>query len=93
MDKQKIKIQADGENCQAAYSIVNKNFSFNKMKMVCESMMFGAVVLLMFVAAFLLTVPYDYWVISLIVNILSFGTCWFVLSFVLAIIFSYVVVD
>ena len=44
---QKIKIQAEGKNCQAAYTINNYNLSLMHVQNLCDWTMLGAGIILL----------------------------------------------
>ena len=69
----KIKIQAEGKNCQAAYNINNYGVSRVHLRDLCDWVMIGSGVVLILSEVLLFTVMHDFWGSLLCLILFGFG--------------------
>lgn len=77
----KIKIQAEGKNCQAAYTINNYSLSLTHVQNLCDWMMIGSGVILLLSIIGLSFAMHDYWATMLCLIIFGFGMFLFFFAF------------
>lgn len=77
----KVKIKADGENCQAAYIINNHGISRVHMQNLCDWVMIGSSVILILSIILFSIVMHDFWATMLCLFIYGFGVVVFFISF------------
>lgn len=77
----KIKIQAEGKNSQAAYTINNYNLSLMHVQNLCDWTMLGAGIILLLSIIGLSFAMHDYWATMLCFIIFGFGMFLFFLAF------------
>jgi len=77
----KIKIEAKGESCQAAYIIHNNGISRVQMQNLCDWVMIGSGVLLLLSIICLSFAMHDYWATMLCLILFGFGMFLFFLAF------------
>ncbi len=77
----KIKIRAEGDNCQAAYTINNYYTPVLHLKNVCDWVMFGSGVILLLSIILLSFFMHDYWATMLCLFIFGFGFVLFCAAF------------
>ena len=77
----KIKIQAEGKNCQAAYNISNYGVSRVHLRDLCDWVMIGSGVVLILSEVLLFMVMHDFWGSLLCLILFGFGMFLFFLAF------------
>lgn len=86
---QKIKIQAEGKNCQAAYTINNYSASLSSIKKLCDWMMIGSGIILLLTIILFSIVAGDYWATIMCMIFFGFGMLLFSFAFLLFLYFEY----
>jgi len=82
MEPVRLKIKAEGDNCQAAHTINNNySVSFTHIKKLCDWVMIGSGVILIFSIICLSMVMHDYWATMLCFIIFGFGFVLFFAAF------------
>lgn len=77
----KIKIQAEGKNCQAAYTINNYGLSITHIQNLCDWVMIGSGVILLLSIIGLSLSMHDYWATMLCIIMFGFGMVLFFFAF------------
>ncbi len=77
----KIKIQAEGDNCQAAYTINNYSLSLTHVQNLCDWVMIGSGMILLLSIIGLSFAMHDYWATMLCLIIFGFGMFLFFFAF------------
>ncbi len=78
---ERVKINANGESCQAAYIINNNGITRAQMQNLCDWVMIGSGVVLILSEVLLFTVMHDFWGSLLCLILFGFGMFLFFLAF------------
>ena len=77
----KIKIRAEGDNCQAAYTINNYSLPLTHVQNLCDWVMIGSGMILLLSIILLSFFMHDYWATMLCLFIFGFGFVLFCAAF------------
>nr|WP_298892209.1 hypothetical protein [uncultured Acinetobacter sp.] len=77
----KIKIRAEGDNCQAAHTINNYSLSSAHVQNLCDWVMIGSGVIMLFSITGLIFAKHDFWATMLCLIIFGVGMFLFLIAF------------
>lgn len=88
---EKIKIKAEGKNCQAAYTINNYILPITHIQNLCDWVMIGSCIISLLSIICLSFFMHDYWAKMLCMIIFGFGVFLFFFGFLPFIYFEYAI--
>ncbi len=89
---EKLKIQAEGKNSQAAYNIVNQKFygiTHIHARRLCDWLMIGAGIFLLVTLIAFSFFMHDFVASLFFLGVYAFGSVWFIAAFTAFLFFEY----